>query len=147
MSLESAALVTLVLLVASLTDLRDRLVPNRLTLGAGLCGLVLAAVEGLPVLATAALAATALSLPLLLVSLARPDGLGMGDVKLVAVLGICLGWQAVPALFAGLLLAGMAGLLLCLGSRRLPSEVALPLVPFLALGTLPLVISAVLSLQ
>ncbi len=88
-----------------------------------------------------------LSAPLLVLSLVRPDGLGMGDVKLVAALGVCLGWQAAAAVLVGCLLAGLGGLLVCIGGRRAPSQVALPLAPFLALGTVPVLISAAQPLQ
>ena len=138
----SAALITLVLLAASITDLRNRVVPNRLTLGAALGGLALAGVRGLPEFATALAAASVVSAPLMVISLLRPAGLGMGDVKLVAVLGLFLGWEALAALLAGCLLAGLAGVLLSLVARRSPSEVVLPLVPFLTLGTLPVIVSA-----
>ncbi len=127
------------MLVASITDLRDRIVPNRLTLGAGLCGLVLAGAEGLSALGVALVASAAVTAPMTLLSLARPDGMGMGDVKLAAVLAIYLGWQVLAALLAGFLLAGLAGMLACLGRRRAPSQVALPLAPFLAVATLPFV--------
>jgi leader peptidase (prepilin peptidase)/N-methyltransferase len=138
----AALLITVVLLVASVTDLRDRVVPNRLTLGAAAAGLALAGFQGLPELAARLAAGVFVAAPLLAVSLARPEGLGMGDVKLVSVLGIFMGWQAVPAMLGGCLLAAMAGALFSLGSRRPPSEVALPLVPFLAIGSLPVVLAA-----
>ena len=136
----AALLLTLVLLAASVTDLRDRVVPNRLTLAAAIAGLALAGTRGLPELGAALAGGALVAAPLAAVSLARPAGLGMGDVKLVAVLGIFMGWQVLPALLGGCLLAGLAGVLISLGSRRPPSEVALPLVPFLALGTLSVVV-------
>jgi len=140
MSPVAALLLTLVLLAASVTDLRDRVVPNRLTLAAAIAGLALAGTRGLPELGAALAGGALVAAPLAAVSLARPAGLGMGDVKLVAVLGIFMGWQVLPALLGGCLLAGLAGVLISLGSRRPPSEVALPLVPFLALGTLSVVV-------
>jgi leader peptidase (prepilin peptidase)/N-methyltransferase len=142
MSLASSLLLVLILVIASITDLKERIVPNRLTLGAALAGLLLAASSG-PVAVLGALAAgIALAAPLLLVSLARPEGMGMGDVKLVCVIGIFLGWQAWPALLTGLLLAATAGALFAAGAHRRPSQVALPLAPFLALGTLPVLVLA-----
>jgi len=135
----AAALLLLVLVIASITDLRARIVPNPLTLAAAVGGLVLAATGGPVALALALLTGLALAAPLLLVSLARPEGMGMGDVKLVAVIGIFLGWQALPALLAGLALAGLTGLVISLISRQRPSRVALPLAPFLAAGTVPVV--------
>jgi len=135
----AAALLLLVLVIASITDLRARIVPNPLTLAAAVGGLALAATGGPVALALALLTGLALAAPLLLVSLARPEGMGMGDVKLVAVIGIFLGWQALPALLAGLALAGLTGLVISLISRQRPSRVALPLAPFLAAGTVPVV--------
>lgn len=139
MSLPAAALLLLVLAIASFTDLRSRIVPNGLNLAGALAGLLLAAFGGLGDVLLSATAGLVVASPLLLVSLARPDGMGMGDVKLVAVLGVFLGWQAWPALLAGLSLAGLAGLMIALRTGRHSSGVALPLAPFLAVGTLPFV--------
>jgi leader peptidase (prepilin peptidase)/N-methyltransferase len=135
------ASLVLVLAIASLTDLRARIVPNRLTLAAALFGLGLAATGGAAKLGFAALTGLAVAAPLLSAALVRPEGMGMGDVKLVGVLGIYLGWQAWPALLGGLFLAGLTGVLISLGTRTPPSQVALPLVPFLALGALPVIVS------
>ncbi len=147
MSPVAAATITVVLLLATLTDLRSRVVPNGLMLGAAVAGLVLAATEGPPQLASAVLAGLTLSAPLMALALVKPDGIGMGDVKMVAVLGLLMGWQALAALLAGCLLAGMTGVLVSLGSRRPPSQVMLPLVPFLALGALPVVAGSLSLLQ
>lgn len=135
----AAVLLLLILAIAALTDLKARIVPNSLTLAAALTGLALAAADGPVEPLKAILAGLAIASPLLLVSLVRPEGMGMGDVKLVAVIGIFLGWQAWPALMAGLLLAGVTGLAISLGTGRRPSGVALPLAPFLAAGTVPVV--------
>jgi leader peptidase (prepilin peptidase) / N-methyltransferase len=139
MSLPAAALLLLVLAIASFTDLRSRIVPNALNLAGALAGLILAAFGGPGDVVLSAAAGLVLASPLLLVSLARPEGMGMGDVKLVAVLGIFLGWQAWPALLTGLFLAGLVGLTIALSTGSRSSGVALPLAPFLAVGTLPFV--------
>jgi leader peptidase (prepilin peptidase)/N-methyltransferase len=72
--------------------------------------------------------------PFLLANLIRPEGMGMGDVKLVAVVGLYLGQQVWIALVIGLALAGLTGVLIALGRRLPPSRTALPLAPFLAAG-------------
>jgi leader peptidase (prepilin peptidase)/N-methyltransferase len=135
MSLLPAIVLLTVLAIASVTDLKARIVPNELTYTAALAGLSIAGVSSLAALGVSILAGLALAAPLFVVSVLRPEGMGMGDVKLVAVLGIFMGWQAWPALLSGLALAAMSGALIAV-SRGMPaSAVALPLAPFLALGT------------
>jgi leader peptidase (prepilin peptidase)/N-methyltransferase len=110
-------------------------------------GLVLAAAGGPAALLEAVAAALAVSAPLLAVSLIRPEGIGMGDVKLAAVLGLYLGWSAWPALLVALALAGLAGALLALGTRTPPSRLALPLAPFIAVGSMPVLAFSLSPLQ
>ena len=143
----AALLLTATLAAATVTDLRTRRIPNRLTAGAAALGVVLAAAAGAGALGNALAAAIAVSAPLLAVSLIRPEGMGMGDVKLVAVLGLYLGWAAWPALLISLLLAGLVGVLLALGTRTPPSRAAVPLAPFIAVGSLPVLALALSPLQ
>ncbi len=134
----AAMLLTSTVAVASVTDLRRRVIPNHLTAGAGLAGVALAGFEGG---AAGALAATAFgvmaALPLLVVALARPDGMGMGDVKLVAVIGVYLGITAWTALLIALGIAALTGAMISLSTRTPPGQTALPLAPFLAVGAAP----------
>lgn len=128
-----AAVVLLVTLaIASAIDLRSREIPNWLVAVAALAGLCLAALANslVPALLSGVLAGA----PFLCVALVRPEGMGMGDVKLAAVLGIFLGQSVWVALAIGLALAGLSGALISLGRRLPPSRIALPLAPFLALG-------------
>jgi len=143
----AALLLTATLAAATVTDFRARRIPNRLTAAAAALGLGLAATSGSAALINALAAASAVAAPLLVVSLIRPEGIGMGDVKLVAVLGLYLGWAAWPALLIALVLAGLTGILLALGSRTPPSQTALPLAPFIAAGSLPVLILALNPLQ
>ena len=62
----------------------------------------------------------------LLAALAYPRGMGMGDVKLAAVLGLFLGSAVGPAIFIALL----SGTLVGAAARKR----AVPFGPFLALG-------------
>jgi len=125
-------LLVAVLALATLTDLRDRTIPNWLTGAGALAGTALAVAQGraLPALLAGFLAAS----PFLLAALIRPGGMGMGDVKLAGVIGIFLGRQVWAALVIALALAGLTGVMISLGGRIPPSRTALPLAPFLALG-------------
>lgn len=68
--------------------------------------------------------------------LVYPAGMGMGDVKLAALLGAALGKSVVAAIGVGLLAGGVFALVVLaregLGARRK----AIPFGPFLALGAL-----------
>jgi leader peptidase (prepilin peptidase)/N-methyltransferase len=62
--------------------------------------------------------------------------MGMGDVKLLAMLGAFLGWQAVlPVIFFASLIGSLVGVPLMI-LRRADSKLAIPFGPFLALGAL-----------
>ncbi|GLY71366.1 prepilin peptidase [Amycolatopsis taiwanensis] len=75
----------------------------------------------------------------LVLALASDGGLGAGDVKLSALLGLALGWSSWSALIAATFLtwflAGLGWLLLRFIRRR-PRGSPLPLGPFLLLGAL-----------
>jgi len=144
-----AYLVLFAALVAiTVTDLELRLIPKRIvwpaySMGAPL--LVAAAlVDGEPrrILDAAAGSAAAFAV-LFVIHLISPRGMGFGDVRLAALLGLYLGWLG-PAhvglgVFVGFVAGGMAGIVaLALGRSR---RSALPFAPFLAFGTLVAVLA------
>lgn len=132
-----AATVSTLVLVASVTDLRNRRIPNLLNgfgLISGLLWLGLVDPGELPARLMASLAVT---VPLGVLSLASRNAFGMGDVKLIAVLAIFLGWAVLPVvLVPAMAAAATFGLLLARLRRVPPGRVSLPLAPFLALPTL-----------
>ena len=119
----------------ALIDLEHRIIPNRLTALGALAGLVLLVLTrpgDLPEHLVAALAAGGF---LLAAALAYPGGMGMGDVKLAAVMGLFLGRSVGPALLAALLAGTLVGLLLIARGRGGEGrKTAIPFGPFLALG-------------
>ena len=138
------ALVLLVALVPIvIADLRRRLIPDAVVLPAlGACWVVAVLVSGRPWWAPAA-SAVVVGGVLLVPALARPRGMGMGDVKLAALMGAALGTVGgLLALLAGLVAAATWGLVAA-GARRVrPSAVALPLAPFLAVGAIAVIAPA-----
>ncbi|MFL5819522.1 MAG: prepilin peptidase [Solirubrobacteraceae bacterium] len=124
-----------VLGAVTLTDLERRTIPDRILLPAAVLAVAilgLAAPEELPEHFLAGLGAGGF---LLAAALVRPGGMGMGDVKLAAVMGLYLGRMVAPAmLFA--LLAGTAVGALIVARRGLREgrKAALPFGAFLALG-------------
>ena len=66
----------------------------------------------------------------------REDGLGMGDVKMLAMVGAFLGWKAVLVTLVFSSFSGALIGLALIASRRGNMKLALPFGTFLALGTL-----------
>jgi leader peptidase (prepilin peptidase)/N-methyltransferase len=124
-----------VLVAAAAIDARRRIVPDALSLGGAGAGVVLVALFDSRHLVAHLLGAAAAGGAFLTVALARPGGMGMGDVKLVAVLGLYLGAAVVPALLVALLAGTAAGLAIALRrGLRAARTATIPFAPFLALG-------------
>lgn len=121
-----------VLVTLSVIDARHRIVPNRIVLPAAAVALALhtLADPGVEWL----LAAVAASGALFLAVLAYPKGLGMGDVKLALLLGAVLGSAVSVALMLGFLAALVPSAVLLARHGSAARKMAVPLVPFLALG-------------
>jgi leader peptidase (prepilin peptidase)/N-methyltransferase len=118
----------------TLTDLEQRLIPNRILIVAAAAGLAVAAVgdpASLPERIGASLVAGGF---LLAAALAYPRGMGMGDVKLAAVMGIFLGKSVAPALIIAFGAGSLVGLGLIAKEGTAARKRALPFGPFLALG-------------
>jgi leader peptidase (prepilin peptidase) / N-methyltransferase len=125
----------LLLVPVAFIDLDHRIIPNKLTgLGAVTALVVLALVDpaALPEHLIAAAGAGGF---LLAAALAKPGGMGMGDVKLAAVMGLFLGRAVAPALFAALILGSLAGLAL-MARRGMARGTTIPFGPWLAAGGL-----------
>lgn len=84
-------------------------------------------------------AAAALAGVLLLMAVARPGGLGLGDVKLGGLLGLALGWlgwgYVVTGVFAGFVLGAVVALLL-IAARRATLRTPVAFGPALLVGAL-----------
>jgi len=128
-------LVFVTMLVAvTLTDLEQRIIPNRILLVSAVLGAAIAAFAdpgGLPERAIAAAAAGGL---LFLAALAYPRGMGLGDVKLAATMGVFLGRNVAPAILVALLVGSLVGLAMIMRDGVAARKRAIPFGPFLALG-------------
>jgi leader peptidase (prepilin peptidase)/N-methyltransferase len=123
-------------------DLQHRLLPDRVVLPSLAIGAVLLAGAALAdgewaALGRAVLAAVVLFLVFLALALIAPSGMGMGDVKLAALLGLYLGWLG----WGTVLLGAVAGFvvqavlaLLLLATRRVGLRSELPFGPAMLLG-------------
>ena len=122
------------LVAVSLTDLERRIIPNAILLVAAVAAVAIAAVGdpgSLPVRLVAAVGAGGL---LFLAALAYPKGMGLGDVKLAATMGLFLGRNVIPAIFVALLAGSLVGLAMIAREGAAARKRAIPFGPFLALG-------------
>ena len=138
-TVQTALSILLILLVvpAALIDFEHRIIPNRITaLGAILAVAIGLALDpsGEPERLIAGAAAGGF---LLLAALAYPGGMGMGDVKLAGVMGLCLGAAVAPAILVALLSGVLVGaVIVARKGAREGRKTAVPFGPFLALGAL-----------
>lgn len=127
-----AVLFCWVLVVVTRTDLEHRLIPDKVVLPATVATLALRTIDDPSV--EWILCALGAGLALLLVVLVYPRGLGLGDVKLSALLGAGLGLSVIPAMFVGFFVAFVPAAVLLVRHGGEARKKAIPLGPFLALG-------------
>jgi len=137
----AARLVLVVLLIALFgIDLHHQILPNALTLPGIAIGFLFS-LAGPPgwvasLIGTVVGAAILYGIAGAYYLARREEGLGMGDVKMLAMIGAFLGWKAV---LVTLILASFAGALVGVGLIALARgnmRLALPFGTFLALGAL-----------
>lgn len=126
----------------TLIDLDTQTLPNRIVLpsvmvGAALLAIASAGTGNWGAFAGALAGGAALFVFYFIIALVQPRGMGMGDVKLAAVLGLYLGWLgwgvvAVGA-FAAFLLGGVFAIALLI-IRRAGRRTAIPFGPWMIAG-------------
>ncbi len=122
------------LAAVTLTDLERRIIPNKVLIAGAVLCVAIAAPTDPGGMAERAIAAAAAGGLLFLVVLAYPAGMGLGDVKLAAVMGLFLGRAVAPAILVALLAASTVGLALIARHGARARKMAIPFGPFLALG-------------
>jgi leader peptidase (prepilin peptidase)/N-methyltransferase len=126
----------------AVVDLQHRLLPNRVVLPAIAAVAVLlgvaAAVDGTAApLVRALIGGVVLFLAFFVLAFISPASLGMGDVKLAALLGLLLGWVGWPAVLLGALAGFVLQAVLSLGllaARRIGLQGHLPFGPAMLAG-------------
>lgn len=123
-----------VLAIITLTDLERRIIPNIVLAPAAVVAIAITLVGDSDLLVQRLLAGAIAGGVLLIISLLYPRGMGMGDVKLAAVMGLFLGRAVAPALLIGFLVGALYGLALIAARGAEARKTAVPFGPFLALG-------------
>jgi leader peptidase (prepilin peptidase) / N-methyltransferase len=122
------------LTAVTLTDLERRIIPNKILLVASAIGLVAIGISDPASLPERAAAAAGASGVLFFAALAYPGGMGLGDVKLAAAMGLFLGVEVIPAMLIALLAGSLVGLAMIIRRGAAARKQAIPFGPFLALG-------------
>jgi leader peptidase (prepilin peptidase)/N-methyltransferase len=123
-----------ILAIVTLTDLEQRIIPNKVLIAGAVICIAIAAPTDPGSLPERAIAAVAAGGVFFLVALAYPAGMGLGDVKLAATMGLFLGRAVGPAILVGLLAGSLVGVALIVRHGSQARKMAIPFGPFLALG-------------
>lgn len=128
------------MIVLLVTDLQHRLLPNAITIPGIVAGFLfsLTAPPGWvdSLIGAAAGAGLLLGIAWTYARLRHEEGLGMGDVKMLAMIGAFLGWKLMLVTLVLSSFAGSVVGLALIGSGRGGMKYALPFGTFLALGAL-----------
>jgi leader peptidase (prepilin peptidase) / N-methyltransferase len=122
------------LMIVTLTDLERRIIPNKVLIVAAALAVAIAAVGDPASIPERVIAAVAAGGLFFAAALAYPRGMGLGDVKLAAVMGLFLGRNVAVAILVALLLGAVVGLVLIARRGAAARKQAIPFGPFLAVG-------------
>ena len=128
--------------VVSATDLAARRIPNVIVIPACPITAVLLTIASTPSglwwpLARAGIAAVGLAAFYLVLGLAFPAGMGLGDVKWAGVLGAYLGYLGWSPVVSGTLIAFLVAAVVVLSGRIVGRcQSSLPMAPFMTLGAI-----------
>jgi leader peptidase (prepilin peptidase)/N-methyltransferase len=127
----------LLLVPIALIDLEFTIIPNVLTLIGAVSAVVLTIAFESDQLVPRLIAAAIAGGFFLVALLVYPSGMGMGDVKLAAVMGLVLGRAVAPALFAALLCGTVVGIgVMARYGVAEGRKKGIPFGPWLCLGSL-----------
>ncbi len=125
---------TALLVAVAAIDLEHRIIPNKALLPAALWALAGWAIVDPGFLPEALAAGAGAFLFFLIVALAYPAGMGMGDVKLAGVMGLYLGLSVVPGLLVAFAAGSIVGIAIIAREGGDARKKGVPFGPFLALG-------------
>ena len=127
----------ILLVPVTLIDLDHRIIPNTLMLIGTVVSVALVLLTQPESLTEHLIAGAAAGGFLLIAALAYPAGMGMGDVKLAAVMGLFLGRSVGPAMLVALITGSVVGaLIIARKGAKEGRKTAIPFGPYLAFGGL-----------
>lgn len=122
------------LMVITVVDIRERIIPDYMTLTIIISAVILSAMSG-QLVGNFVAGIILFGLLFVVHMLTKGKGMGFGDVKFAFAMGMLLGlWEGFLALYISFLLGGLVGgVLLVSGRKKLTSKIAFG--PFLVAGT------------
>ncbi len=130
------------LLVVIFIDLRHQIIPDMISLPGIVIGFVLSFFSPLiswfdSLLGILCGGGVLYTIALLYFFLRKQEGMGGGDIKLLAMIGAFLGWQALPfVIFASSMSGALVGILVMFLERKEGLSTRIPFGPFLSLAAL-----------
>jgi len=133
-------LMVTVLIIVSGIDLQKQIIPNKviypaIPIGLAAMGIVALARGDAGIMLRSLIGLAIGGVPLALLALALPKGMGMGDAKLAAFTGIFLGYYQLAGFFFAFLLGAIIGVGLIIAGKG-GRKSRIPFGPFLAAGAL-----------
>lgn len=132
-----------ILVVISFIDIKHQIIPNGLVLAIIILGAtngVYQTIFSYALWYTWVIGFFAASLPLLILGLIFPEGMGGGDIKLMAAVGLFIGWKLILlSLFIGAIYGGIISIYV-IASKRGNRKTALPFGSMLSLGIISCVL-------
>jgi leader peptidase (prepilin peptidase) / N-methyltransferase len=128
-------LLVAILVPIALIDFDKRIIPNKITLPAAIAAVAIGLALKPSFVPEQLIAGAAAGGFLLVFAIAKPGGMGMGDVKLAAVMGLFLGRAVAVAVLSGVLAGALVGgvVMARVGVEK-GRKTKIPFGPFLALG-------------
>ena len=131
-----------ILVLISLIDIKERRIPNRITYPSIVTALIFMAGVGRfgesgPAYSRGLIGLFFTFSLFLSLHIINPQGIGLGDVKLAALLGLTLAWDSIDALIYGIfaifIISGIYSLILIIRNPKMISG-SIPFAPFMTLG-------------
>lgn len=123
-----------ILATIAFIDMDTQYIPPELNIIIAVLGLISIIVLPGPTIAERLIGVVCISVPLLIITLIVPGAFGGGDIKMMAAVGVLLGWKGtVMAFLIGLLLGGIFGAFV-LATKKLGRKEHFAFGPFLAIG-------------
>jgi len=126
-------IILMILLAIGMIDFKTMIIPDELNMALFIVSFVLMCVKHMEI-RDSIIGMFCISVPMILLNLLVTESFGGGDIKLMGVIGIALGWKnCLLAAFIGILLAGSYSICL-MAQKKVTSKSHIAFGPYLSIG-------------